>query len=75
MKGVIFILIIYVAVLGISALIKYFILNYFVSKKGSEIKTPTSKIYYIKNSTNNPPKNPKKVDIAIKGRIVEKDEN
>ncbi len=75
MKGVIFILIIYVAVLGISALVKYFIINYFYNKKGSETSASTSKIYYIKNSSNNLQKKPQKVDIAIKGRIVEKDKD
>jgi flagellar basal body-associated protein FliL len=75
MKGVIFILIIYVLVLSISALVKYFIINYFSEKKGSGENAPTSKIYYIKNSVKPAYKKPQKVDIAIKGRIVEKDEN
>ncbi len=75
MKGVIFILILYVAVVFVSALVKYFLINYSNNKKGSESPAPTSKIYYIKNSVNPTTKKPQKVDIAIKGRIVEKEDN
>ncbi len=73
MKGVIFILILYVIVVSVLALTKYFLKNYFNKNyKGKE--TPAPKIYYVKNSVKPSPKKPQRVDIAVKGRIIEKED-
>ncbi len=73
MKGVIFILIIYIFAILISIIVKLVLTNYFPKKnKGS--KPPAPKIYYIKNTPKAPPKRPKNPDIAVKGRIIEKND-
>lgn len=71
MKGVIFIFLIYFFTLVLTALIKFARIKLF-KKKEVEEKPSTPKIYYIKNGGN--PKKPQKVDIAIKGRIVDKED-
>lgn len=71
MKGVIFILLVYVFALFLTGGLKYVYLKFFKKKKVEE-KPSTPKIYYIKNGTN--PKKQQKVDIAIKGRVVDKED-
>ncbi len=73
MKGVIFILILYATVLLTLATTKYFIRNY-INKKSRNFKAPTPKIYYVKNSVKPTPKKPQRIDIAVKGRIIEKED-
>ncbi len=70
MKGLIFIFLVYFLVLILTGTIKFIYMKFFKIKKVEE-KPSTPKIYYIKNGTS--PKKPQKVDIAIKGRIVDKD--
>ena len=70
MLGIFLIFILYGIVLIICSISKYLLNNYIENKKGEE-KPSTPKIYYIKNSST--PKKPQKVDIAIKGRIVDKE--
>ena len=70
MKGFIFIVLVYVFSLILTFLGKFLHLKYFKRKKVEETPS-TPKIYYIKNNTQ--PKKPQKVDIAIKGRIVDKE--
>ena len=70
MKGFIFIFFIYAFSIILTFLGKLLRLKYFKRKKVEE-KPSTPKIYYIKNSSS--PKKPQKVDIAIKGRIVDKE--
>ena len=72
MLGIFLIFILYGLVLLLCATTKYLINNYLENKKGEE-KVSTPKIYYINNTTKSPPKK-QKTDIAIKGRIIEKDQ-
>lgn len=70
MKGFVFIFLIYAFALILTGIIKYIYLK-FLKRKRVEDTPSTPKIYYIKNGTT--PKKPQKVDIAIKGRIVDKE--
>ena len=71
MLGFIFIILLYVLVFICCGFFKYLYSSIFNKKnKSEEISAP--KIYYIKNSTNKKPK-PQKPNIAIKGRIIDKD--
>ena len=71
MLGIFLIFILYGIVLIICSISKYLLNNYIENKKGEE-KPSTPKIYYINNTTKSPPKKTK-TDIAVKGRIIEKD--
>ncbi len=71
MLGVFLIFSVYLLVLIFCAVAKYLISLYLRNNKGIE-KPSTPKIYYINNITKAPIKKPK-TDIAIKGRIIEKD--
>ena len=71
MKGVIFIFLVYFFALILTSVIKLLRIK-LIKKKEVEEQPSTPKIYYIKNGAN--PKKPQKVDIAIKGRIVDKED-
>ncbi|MBO5926340.1 MAG: hypothetical protein J6Q38_02115 [Clostridia bacterium] len=71
MKGFWYIIIIYFSVLLLSAGAKI-LLSYYKKIKKSE-NPPAPKIYYVSNTPKKPLKRTPKIDIAIKGRIVEKD--
>ena len=77
MKGLFFIVLIYVCVLILTLLFKFLKDKFFASSqnnKGEENSSP--KIYYIKNySERKKPKTPKSPTIAIKGTIINKEKS
>ena len=70
MSGLFYIFIIYLVSLALCCLVK--VVYQKVKKK--EVENPTSKIYYITNKAPKRKKTIKKPDIAIKGSIIDKDE-
>ena len=71
MLGIFFIFVLYAIVLITCTIFKYILNNYFRNKKGEE-NSSSPKIYYVNNTIKSKPKK-LKTDIAIKGRIIEKD--
>lgn len=69
MSGLLYIIIIYLVSILLCCLGKFI----YQKIKKKEVDNPTSKIYYITNKTKRK-RTIKKPDIAIKGSIIEKDE-
>ena len=70
MSGLFYIFIIYLISISLCCLGKFI----YQKVKKKEVDNPTSKIYYITNKTPRRKRTIKKPDIAIKGSIIDKDE-